>query len=234
MNHRYIQIIATCLIVGTITFALRQNKSSCPCAIKDKTIFEMDSNISGANLETPKKQEKAEEKKIIIEPDISSKKLAVQHGFFSYSPTSISLTINDAELEVNNYDPITIKIDDKNMVTTNCKYKFIAGYEGENTSKWKVKPGEKYTVSFNWKTPEKIQIEGAELLSTHKGSEADFEEDEEDDDDSEATESTTTQAAKTSSPKHITADIKQQAQDKTTTLLTVKNETPLTTSKKSA
>jgi hypothetical protein len=131
---------------------------------------------------------------ITLNPSITSKNLSVKHGFFSYSPTSISLSVNDEEIEVNDDDPITLKVDADNTITTHCKYKFIAGYHGEHTSKWKVKPGEEYTVSFSWKTPQKIEIEGAELLSSFKGSEADAEE--EYSAESEEAESATTQEAK--------------------------------------
>lgn len=169
MNHRYTQIIVTCLIVGTLTFALRQNHQHspcCACGLKEKTILTADTSTP----EATDKQPKIDAHSIVVEPDISSKNLSVKHGFFSYSPTSISLTINDEEIEVNNYDPITLKVDANNLVTTCCKYKFIAGYEGEITATWKVKPGTTYTLNFDWKTPEKILIDGAELVSTIKNS----------------------------------------------------------------
>lgn len=103
---------------------------------------------------------------ITIEPNIKSKNLSYKYGFISYSPTSISLTINDQKIEANNYDPITVRLTKDNTVTTSCVYKFTAGYEGTKKALWKVTPGETFQVTFDWKSKEKIQLKGAELLST--------------------------------------------------------------------
>jgi len=117
---------------------------------------------------------------ITLNPDISSKDLSYKHGFFSYSPTSITLTVNGEKLEINNDDPITVNIDSSNTVTTHCKYKFIAGHSGEKVSKQRIKPGETYTVTFDWKAPEKIQLEGAEVIFAKNASELAQEENEKD------------------------------------------------------
>jgi hypothetical protein len=123
--------------------------------------------------EAPKKPEKTytekantEEQIITINPEISSKKLSYRYGLISYSPTDISLSINDKKIIINNTDPITITIDKSGIISTCCEYKFIAGYEGKKTARWKVKPGTTtLTATFSWKTPEKIDLNGAELIS---------------------------------------------------------------------
>lgn len=119
-------------------------------------------------IETPSVPS-GQERTITINPEITSKKLSYKYGFISYSPTDLSLTINGKEIIVNNTDPITIKVDGNSIITTCCEYKFIAGYEGKKTAKWKVKPETtELTASFSWKTPEKILLEGAELISVEE------------------------------------------------------------------
>ncbi len=174
MNHRYVQIIATCLIAGTITLAMKHNKTNYPVVAEKNTL----------TINTTQKEPKTQDLTITLEPDISSKDLSYKYGLLSYSPTSVSLTVNDEEIEINNDEPIVVKIDGSNTVTTRCKYKFIAGHEGEKVSTQTVTPGETYAVTFDWKSPEKIQLEGAKVISANEAPK-----EEEDDDDDEKKES---------------------------------------------
>jgi hypothetical protein len=245
MNHRYIRIVMTCLMVGTVMICLRKpaQKTAMPQTASVTLPQDGDEQSVLSNTidndnqatqqekeqqpeETPKKAETKKEKRaaaikakqearinnaqtrtqaakkskpkvsastdstqhaeekaepnvaetkcttsacpITLKPNISSKDLSYKYGFFKYSPTSISLTINGKDIEINNYDPIIIEFDKSNILTACCKYKFIAGYEGVVVTTWKVKPGATYDVTFSWKTPEKILIDGdgIELLNT--------------------------------------------------------------------
>lgn len=171
MNNRYIQIIATCLIVGTITLALKERQQHPPCCSCTHHANATESSTPAMQSEQPaEKKQIVDSKSILVEPDITKKDLSYKHGFFSYSPTSIEMTICDQEIEVDNDEPILVKMEDNNTVTTCCKYKFIAGYEGVVNSTWEVTGGSTYPAKFSWKTPEKIQLDGAKLIDTKKNS----------------------------------------------------------------
>lgn len=168
MNHRYIRIIVTCIIVGSITLAFKQNNMGNIPADKLTTIkTSMETDASPITATSTTKHVPA--RRITIKPDISSDDLKV-HKFGTHSPKSISLTINDEEIEINNNDPITVKVDGSLTVTTRCKYAFVMNHKGENVSTWKIKPGKEYAVKFDWDVPAKITLEGdgATLVETHK------------------------------------------------------------------
>lgn len=151
---RYIQIALTCFIAGSLTYAFKQEipKSSSTFTIEHKE----DGNIPH-NSST-----------IVLEPEILSDDISYKYGFVHYSPTEIALSINDQEIKINNRDPIVVKVDKDNTVTTRCKYKFIKGYEGEKTFTWKVRPGVPVKVTFDWNSKEKIQIQDAELITIER------------------------------------------------------------------
>lgn len=153
----------------------RKNKAPA----RTETPHESETDFSNTHEPTQSNEDKKEQKAtpiqcttqpcgITLKPAISSKDFSYKYGFFKYSPTSISLTINGEDIEANDYDPINIEVDKNNIITACCKYTFIAGYEGVVVTTWKVKPGGTYDVTFSWKTPEKILIDGdgIELLNT--------------------------------------------------------------------
>lgn len=156
MNYRYVQIIATCLIAGTLTFAL---KKSAPTK-KGSDHIKAVQTITEPRIAEPKKQP------VTLKPNISSKDLSYQYGFVSYSPTTISLSINDEELTVNDSTPITLKPNKDGIITAQCEWTFPAGYKGKKVATWKVKANTKeHAVTFDWNKPEKLHIEDAELIS---------------------------------------------------------------------
>jgi len=85
-----------------------------------------------------------------------------------HSPKSILLTINDQEIEVNNNDPITVKVDGTKQVKTRCRWAFIMNHKGENDATWEVEPGKEYTASFSWDGDSKITIDDAKLIEAKR------------------------------------------------------------------
>lgn len=170
MNQRYTRIIITCFVVGSLTLALKQNnQGNIPTDKIPSLKTSVDTQVQPGQSKPIKTIAKKSSSTIVIHPNISSEDLKVRK-FGTHSPKSISLTVNDTEIEVNNNDPITVKVDGSNKVTTVCDYAFIANHKGTNASTWQVQPGQEYQVSFDWNNPEKITLEGkgATLIETRK------------------------------------------------------------------
>lgn len=170
MNNRYTRIITTCFVVGSLTLALKQNNQGNIPANKIPSLkTSVDAQAQPVQANPVKKSVKTSSSSITIRPNISSDDLKV-HKFGTHSPKSITLTVNDREITVNNNDPITVKVDGTSNVTTICDYAFIANHKGVNQATWKVQPGQEYEVTFDWNNPEKITLsgKGATLIETHK------------------------------------------------------------------
>lgn len=166
MNHRYIRIVATCVIVGSLTLAIKQNNQGNIPADKIpnlKTSMDVEAQLVTA---TPRKKI-ASAGSITIKPNITSKDLQV-HKMGTHSPKSFMLTVNGKEIEVNNNEPITVKVDGTKQVKTRCRWGFIMSHKGENDATWQVEPGKEYIASFSWDVPSKIQLDGATLIEAHK------------------------------------------------------------------
>lgn len=166
MNHRYLRIIVTCVIVGSLTFALKENNQGRIPATKLPTI-KTSLDVDAKPVAAAPRKKTAPTGNITIKPGISSEDLKV-HKFGTHSPKSILLSINGEEIEVNNDAPITVKVDGSNQVKTRCRWSFIANHKGENDATWQVQPGKEYTVSFSWDVDSKIKIDGATLIEAHK------------------------------------------------------------------
>lgn len=166
MNYRYLRIIATCAIVGSLTLALKQNNQGNIPADKVPNL-KTSMDVEAQPVKAPAKKIKAPAGSITITPNITSKDLEV-HKMGTHSPKSFYLTANGKEIEVNNNEPIIIKVDGNKQVKTRCRWAFIMSHKGENDATWEVEPGKQYTATFSWDEPSKINIDGAKLIEAKK------------------------------------------------------------------
>jgi hypothetical protein len=167
MNHRYTRIITTCAIVGSLTLALKQNNQGNIPAHKISNLKTSTDVEAQVVTTAPTKKMKPSAGNITITPNITSKDLEV-HKMGTHSPKSFYLTVNGKEIEVNNNEPIIVKVDGDKQVKTRCRWAFIMSHKGENDAIWQVEPGKKYTATFSWDEPSKIKIDGAKLIEARK------------------------------------------------------------------
>jgi hypothetical protein len=166
MNNRYLRIIVTCAIVGSLTLALKQtNQGNIPADKIPNLKTSMDVQAQPMTAAPGKKMVSAGS--ITIKPNITSKDLEV-HKMGTHSPKAFMLTVNGKEIEVNSNEPITVKVDGAKQVKTRCRWAFIMSHKGENQATWQVEPGKEYPVSFSWDEASKIKIDGAQLIEAKK------------------------------------------------------------------
>lgn len=163
MNYRYLRIIVTCCIVGTITLALKQQNQAQISASKLPTLkTSVEFDAEPTTLASTEQSTSSCKIKI----NISSKDLKVRKYGVSYSPEPIYLTINNEDIVVDK--PFTIEVNSSQTITTCCNYTFPMNHIGEHRATWNVEPGKEYTATFSWDAPEKIKINGAKLIKTSK------------------------------------------------------------------
>jgi|GEM_PF-2389685 hypothetical protein len=166
MNHRYLRIIATCAIIGSLTLALKQNNQG-KVPVDKIPNLKTSMDVEAQTVTAAPKKKMVSAGNITIKPNISSKDLEV-HKMGTHSPRSFMLTINGEEVEVNNNEPITVKVDGAKQVKTRCRWEFMMNHKGENDATWQVEPGKEYIANFSWDEPSKIKIDGAELIEARK------------------------------------------------------------------
>lgn len=166
MNYRYLRIIATCAIVGSLTLALKQNNQGKIPANKLPNL-KTSMDVEAQPVKAARYKKVAPAGSIIIKPNITSDDLVV-HKMGTHSPRSILLTVNDQEIEVNNNEPITVKVDGSKQIKTRCRWAFIMSHKGENDATWEVEPGKEYTANFSWDVDSKIKVDGAKLIEARK------------------------------------------------------------------